>query len=91
MLTPPADARIVLMAELMAEPVDFRRGAPGLARLVEQSVQEHPFGGDIFVFRAKRAERTPSCIQFRRLSGHLSLAPAFRPGATMHGSEQAKA
>jgi transposase len=53
MITPPADVRIVLMAE----PVDFRRGAPGLARLVAQYLQEHPFGGDVFVFRAKRADR----------------------------------
>ena len=37
MITPPADVRIVLVAE----PVDFRKGGPGLARLVEQYLQEH--------------------------------------------------
>ena len=69
MITPPADVRIVLMAE----PVDFRRGAPGLARLVEQYLREHPFGSDIFVFRAKRADRVK--IELYRLIGRrLRLA-----------------
>jgi transposase len=86
MITPPADVRIVLMAE----PIDFRKRGPGLARLVEQYLQEHPFGGDVFVFRAKRAERTPFSIQFGSLSGHLSLAPALRAGATERGSEPAR-
>ena len=53
MITPPADVRIVLVAE----PVNFRKGPDSLARLVEQHLQAHPFGGDLFVFRAKRKDR----------------------------------
>ncbi len=38
-------------------PVDFRRGADGLAATVS-ILQQDPFSGTIFVFRSKRAERT---------------------------------
>ena len=39
-------------------PVDFRRGADGLARTVQSILQQDPFSGTVFVFRSKRAERT---------------------------------
>jgi transposase len=38
-------------------PVDFRKGAEGLAALVREVVQADPFDGAIYVFRAKRADR----------------------------------
>jgi transposase len=38
-------------------PVDFRKGAEGLAALVREVVQADPVDGAIYVFRAKRADR----------------------------------
>jgi transposase len=38
-------------------PVDFRKGAEGLAALVRETMQADPFSGAIYVFRAKRADR----------------------------------
>src|SRR5438105_14652005 len=38
-------------------PVDFRKGADGLAALVREALGSDPFSGTIFVFRAKRADR----------------------------------
>jgi transposase len=38
-------------------PVDFRRGINGLVALVAQTLEADPYGGEIFVFRSKRADR----------------------------------
>ena len=39
------------------QPVDFRKGHDVLAALVQSMLQEDPFTGTVFVFRAKRADR----------------------------------
>ena len=39
-------------------PVDFRRGADGLARTVQSILQQDPFSGTVFVFRSGSAEQT---------------------------------
>ena len=39
------------------KPVDFRKGAEGLAALVREQIGADPFGGTVFVFRAKRMDR----------------------------------
>src|SRR6201985_1435766 len=39
------------------KPVDFRKGADGLAALVREQLRHDPFSGTIFVFRSKRADR----------------------------------
>jgi transposase len=44
----------VMMA---TKPVDFRKGAEGLAALVRETMQANPFSGAIYVFRAKRVDR----------------------------------
>jgi transposase len=41
---------------LASEPVDFRKGPDGLLSLVRDSGAD-PFGGALFVFRAKRKDR----------------------------------
>ena len=41
-------------------PVDFRKGAEGLAALVREDMQADPFCGVVYVFRAKRADRRPT-------------------------------
>lgn len=37
------------------EPVDFRRGIDGLARLVREVLSADPFGGVVYLFRNRRA------------------------------------
>jgi transposase len=50
----PAHKVRILVA---TRPVDFRKGHDGLAALVQSVLQEDPFTGTVFVFRAKRADR----------------------------------
>jgi len=37
------------------EPVDFRRGIDGLARVCREELGSHPMSGTVFVFRNRRA------------------------------------
>ena len=53
MMMPSHKVRILVAAQ----PVDFRKGHDGLAALVQSMLQEDPFTGTVFVFRAKRADR----------------------------------
>ena len=53
MIAVPPGVRILLAAE----PVDFRKGMDGLAALVQQALRADPFAGEVFIFRAKRADR----------------------------------
>ena len=53
MITVPAGLRVLIATK----PVDFRRGAVGLAALVRETLGEDPFSGTIYVFRSKRADR----------------------------------
>ena len=39
------------------KPVDFRKGAEGLAALVRDMIRADPFSGVVYVFRAKRVDR----------------------------------
>ena len=50
-------ARPGLRILVTARPVDFRRGMDSLSSLVKQTLAIDPFAGDVFVFRAKRADR----------------------------------
>jgi transposase len=51
MLTPPAS----LMIYVATQPVDFRKGADGLALLAKETLGHDPMNGVAVVFRAKRA------------------------------------
>ena len=42
---------------MATKPVDFRKGAEGLATLVRERMLADPFSGTVYVFRAKRADR----------------------------------
>jgi transposase len=53
MITVPAGVRVLLATR----PVDFRKGAHGLAALASEVLEEDPFSGVVLVFRAKRADR----------------------------------
>ena len=50
-------------------PVDFRRGADGLARTVQSILQQDPFSGHVFCFRGRRAERTSFRIRYLSAEG----------------------
>ena len=53
MLTPAAGVRVLVATR----PVDFRRGADGLAATIETVLGQDPYSGTIFVLRSKRADR----------------------------------
>ena len=53
MITIPSGARVLLATR----PVDFRKGAHGLAALACEVLGENPFSGVVVVFRCKRADR----------------------------------
>jgi transposase len=53
MLMPPAG----LMIYVATQPVDFRKGADGLALLAKEMLGHDPMKGVAVVFRAKRADR----------------------------------
>jgi transposase len=53
MINAPAGARVLLATR----PVDFRKGAHGLAALAAEVLREDPFSGAVIVYRAKRADR----------------------------------
>jgi transposase len=53
MIIPSGPVRVMLAIK----PVDFRKGADGLAALVKEEMKADPFCGVIYVFRAKRADR----------------------------------
>jgi transposase len=53
MITIPAGVRILLATR----PVDFRKGAHGLAALAQEVLAEDPFSGAVIVYRSKRADR----------------------------------
>lgn len=50
----PTGAVKVMVA---TKPVDFRKGAEGLAALVRETIGADPFSGAVYVFRAKRTDR----------------------------------
>lgn len=53
MLTPPAGLGVYVATK----PVDFRKGAEGLALLAKSALGVDPLKGAAVVFRAKRADR----------------------------------
>lgn len=60
-------------------PVDFRKGAEGLAALVREEIKADPFCGTVYVFRAKRADRVK--LIFWDGSGMCLFAKRLEDGA----------
>ncbi len=50
---PSGNVRVLVATK----PVDFRKGAEGLAAVVRETMRTDPFSGVVYVFRAKRADR----------------------------------
>jgi len=81
------------------EPVDFRRGIDGLARLVRVELAGDPFGGTLFVFRNRRASAVKLLVydgqgfwlcQKRLSSGRFRFWPQARgaqPGRALEAHE----
>ncbi len=70
------------------KPVDFRKGATGLAALVAEHLKADPFPGAIYAFRSKRADRvklnvwdgTGLCLFAKRLDGGQFRWPRIADG-----------
>jgi transposase len=81
----PSGAVRVMVA---TKPVDFRKGAEGLAALVREEMKANPFSGAIYVFRAKRADRiklifwdgTGVCLFAKRLEDGKFRWPKIEDG-----------
>jgi transposase len=73
---------------MATKPVDFRKGAEGLAALVREQMQADPFSGAVYVFRAKRADRvklvfwdgTGVCLYAKRLEDGAFRWPNVQDG-----------
>ncbi|MET3598038.1 transposase [Mesorhizobium shonense] len=68
----PTGAVKVMVA---TKPVDFRKGAEGLAALVRETMAADPFSGAVYVFRAKRTQHATFCIQ----SSSATIAYPWHP------------
>jgi transposase len=92
----PTGALRVMVA---TKPVDFRKGAEGLAALVREALQADPFDGAIYVFRAKRADRvklvfwdgTGVCLFAKRLEDGEFRWPKIEDGVMRLSAAQLSA
>jgi len=81
----PTGAVKVMVA---TKPVDFRKGAEGLAALVRETMGADPFSGAVYVFRAKRTDRiklifwdgTGVCLYAKRLEDGEFRWPKVQDG-----------
>jgi transposase len=86
----------VMMA---TRPVDFRKGAEGLAALVRETMGADPFSGAVYVFRAKRADRvklvywdgTGVCLFAKRLEDGRFRWPKVEDGVVRLSAAQLSA
>jgi transposase len=92
----PTGAVRVLVA---TRPVDFRKGAEGLAALVRETMGADPFSGAVYVFRAKRADRvklvfwdgTGVCLFAKRLEDGQFRWPKVQDGVLRLSAAQLSA
>jgi transposase len=92
----PTGAVRVMVA---TKPVDFRKGAEGLAALVRETMTADPFSGAVYVFRAKRADRiklifwdgTGLCLFAKRLEDGVFRWPKIEDGVMRLSAAQLSA
>jgi Transposase and inactivated derivatives len=92
----PTGAVRVMVA---TKPVDFRKGAEGLAALVSETMAADPFSGAVYVFRAKRADRiklvfwdgTGLCLFAKRLEDGIFRWPKIENGVMKLSAAQLSA
>ena len=95
MIGPTGAVRVMVATK----PVDFRKGAEGLAMLVRESMTSDPFSGTVYVFRAKRADRiklifwdgTGLCLFAKRLEDSVSRWPKIDDGVIRLSAAQLSA
>jgi transposase len=91
-IAPPGGTRVLVAMR----PVDFRKGAEGLAALVKDQMRLEPFSGVVFVFRAKRADRikllwwdgTGVCLLAKRLEDGQFRWPKIEDGTLRMSAAQ---
>ena len=84
MIGPTGAVRVMVATK----PVDFRKGAEGLAALVREEMKSDPFTGAVYVFRARRADRvklifwdgTGVCLFAKRLEDGEFRWPKIEDG-----------
>ncbi len=80
----PAGARIWLVAGA----TDMRKGFDGLAALVQTTLRDDPFSGQLFVFRGRRGDRVKVlwwdgqglCLYYKRLERGRFVWPRAQDG-----------
>ena len=95
MIGPTGAVRVMVATK----PVDFRKGAEGLAALVRETMGADPFSGAVYVFRAKRADRvklvywdgTGVCLFAKRLEDGKFRWPAIADGVVRLTAAQLQA
>ncbi|MER8880721.1 IS66 family insertion sequence element accessory protein TnpB [Mesorhizobium sp. M0684] len=86
MIGPTGAVKVVVATK----PVDFRKGAEGLAALVRETMGADPFSGAVYVFRVKRTDRiklifwdgTGVCLYAKRLEDGEFRWPKVHDGMT---------
>ena len=81
------------------KPVDFRKGAEGLATLARERMLADPFSGTVYVFRAKRADRiklifwdgSGLCLFAKRLEDGVFRWPKIEDGVMRLSAAQLSA
>ena len=79
MINLPAGTRILLATR----PVDFRKGAHGLAALAQEVLAEDPFSGTVIVYCSKRSDR------LNKSGGAVLDADYPRNGSIFHAGPHA--
>lgn len=95
MIGPTGSVRVMVATR----PVDFRKGADGLAALVRETMGADPFSGAVYVFRAKRADRvklvfwdgTGVCLFAKRLEDGEFRWPKVQDGVLRLSAAQLSA
>ena len=95
MMGPTGAVRVMVATK----PVDFRKGAEGLAALVRETMAADPFSGAVYVFRAKRADRiklvfwdgTGLCLFAKRLEDGIFRWPKIENGVMKLSAAQLSA
>ena len=95
MIGPTGAVRVMVATK----PVDFRKGAEGLAALVRETMAADAFSGAVYVFRAKRADRiklvfwdgTGLCLFAKRLEDGIFRWPKIENGVMKLSAAQLSA
>ena len=60
MIAPPSGVRVLIWSQ----PVDFRAGMDRLGALVQVTLRQDPFAGNVYVFRSRRGDRVKLLVYY---------------------------